>query len=330
MEYQSPLDSREAFGAFASEARQALKAQIADRAAFLESARLQLGALQTLAREAANEPLIERIAALIDDASREIASLRDGTATVSAPRTAVVDETTSRESRGPAWRPWTSTRTGPSQPVPALPARQPEAIFADVDALQEQVGADTPDLRGVAGLIRLKALLCRQRGLQAELAVAGVEHWPLRQLLHQIRRRIDDTCGPGHYLIPLRAEVFPTEPWPWYRLAELYDGLARAQDALEWYQANTELIPLAQRQEVLECTAAHQTRLWRHLQGYFPRQNDEHQISLFRDLRAAAETEGVYLSTLQERCPDETLVERTEQLASILHRVREELDGIAN
>ena len=35
----------------------------------------------------------------------------------------------------------------------------------------------------------------------------------------------------------LRAELWPSEPWPWYTLADLYDGLIEAYESLDWYEA---------------------------------------------------------------------------------------------
>lgn len=343
-DFRPPLESREAFVAYRERVKQQLRAHITERIAFLESAQVELQALESLARRASNAPLVAELAGLMQQAEREIVTLRgpDGASAPSAeslPAIAPMDGLRRVDNRASAfhapvsavttdYRPPTPRPTPPSRPAPPVPpvpknpVRPLEEIYRDVDALADRAEQDDPALRETPGLIRLKALLCRQRALQAELASEGIQHWPLRQLLGHLRRRIDDEHGPGHYLIPLRAELWPHEAWPWNRLADLYDSLAEAYEALDWYDQEVEKLNKVEREELLESIAAHQTRLWRHLQTYFPRQNDEHQISLFRDLCAIAEQEEVYLFSLQERCPDETLEERAEQLPVLLEQLR--------
>jgi len=341
-DFRSPLESREAFNAYRERVKQQLKTHVLERIAFLESAHLELQSLETLARRASNVPLVAELTNLAQQAEREVVALRGSDHAIStADESATLlpagdglrrpdngassfNAAVSTSCRPAVSRPTAppSRPTPPVPPVPKNPGRPLEEIYRDVDALADQAEQDDPLYSDTPGLIRLKALLCRQRALQAELGAVGIQHWPLRQLLGHLRRRIDDEHGPGHYLIPLRAEIWPNESWPWYRLADLYDSLAEAYEALDWYNAEVERLNKAEREELLESIAAHQTRLWRHLQTYFPRQNDEHQISLFRDLCAIAEEEEVYLYSLQERCSDETLEERAEQLPVILEQLR--------
>jgi hypothetical protein len=234
------------------------------------------------------------------------------------PKYQTIDLTAYNESRALA-------RTAPfraAPPIPKLPQRTLEEVYTDTETLTELAEAEGDQFKGKTGLIRLKALLCKQRSLQAELAARDIQHWPLRQLMNYLRRRIDEEHGAGHYLIPLRAELHPSDAWPWTRLADLYELLAEAHEALDWYESEASKLNQPERQELLESVAAHQTRLWRFLQAYFPRQNDEHQISFFRDLCGIAEEEDVYLFSLQERCPDEVLDEKAEQLPIVLEHLR--------
>jgi hypothetical protein len=338
---QPPLESAEAFTAFCERIRQKLHNHVAERIAFLESAYSDLSALETLARNTSNYTLAGELANFARQAQREIALLRGAARPMEAGQeisTLGVPVSASSKAFGearllendalPAVEARPQIRPAPSRPpqvvppVPPMPRRPLEEIYREVDARTEEAEQESPAFEGTPGLIRLKALLCRQRALQAELAAQEIEHWPLRQLLNYLRRRIDDEHGPGHYLIPLRAELWRVEAWPWQQLADLYEGLAAAYEALDWYDEAAERLNHPERQELLESIAAHQTRLWRHLQTYFPRQNDEHQINLFRDLCAIAEEEDIYLFSLQERCPDDVLAERTEELPLILEQLR--------
>jgi hypothetical protein len=339
----SPLDSEDLLDSYCDRVRQQLEVSVENRARFLEKAHFSLTTLLTIARKTADSALVAELTGLAVDAARELDALR-GTnlaATLaemaaSIPLAAVSAEPGERppvngsaaalpdtrsEYRTVAVRPALPPRPM-APPVPPTPRRSLEEVYQDTDSLVEQAEAEGDVFSGTTGLIKLKALMCRQRALQAELAQRDIQHWPLRSLLNYLRRRIDDEHGPGHYLIPLRAEIHPSEAWPWYRLADLYEALAEAHISLDWYENEADKLTQPERQELLESIAAHQTRLWRHLQIYFPRQNDEHQIHFFRDLCAIAEEEDVYLYSLQERCPDDLLNERAEQLPVILEHLQ--------
>jgi hypothetical protein len=344
------LDSSESFAAYSARVRELLKESVIERISFLESANLQLNSLQALARKAANVKLFQELETLAQQAQREAAALRGGvvpapsgpTAVVAAPVAAPAigdtlhaapaapavhaalavsnnGETHTEQPRSFGKTPY--VRPAPP-PVPKTPQRPLEEIYRDTERLTEVAELDVEHYKKTPGLLRMKGLLCRQRALQAELAARDIQHWPLKQLLNYIRRRIDDDHGPGHYLIPLRAEIWPAEAWPWYRLADLYDGLAEAHESLDWYDDEADKLTQPERQEVLESIAAHQTRLWRHLQAYFPRQNDETQIQFFRELCSIAEEEDIYLFSLQERCPDEELERKAEDLPVVLEHLR--------
>jgi hypothetical protein len=338
----SPLESPEAFSAYCERVKQQLQDSITERLKFLEAASTQLAAFETLARKSGNASLTNELLLLGQHASRESAALKNEGATDSpAPvaGTVIVPSSPVEQPAAPAasyptavasvpyeprittWRPTPPPRPV-LPPVPKSPRRPLEELYRETDLLTEQAEQEGDLYSETTGLIRLKALLCRQRALQAELAAEDIQHWPLRQLLNYIRRRIDDEHGAGHYLIPLRAELWPTDAWPWYRLADLYESLADAHVALAWYDEEAEKLNQPERQELLESIASHQTRLWRHLQTYFPRQNDEHQINFFRELCAIAEEEDVYLYSLQERCPDDALEEKAEALPLILESLK--------
>jgi hypothetical protein len=351
-ENRSPLESPELFSAYCERIKQQLQESVEERLKFLESASAQLTAFEALARKSGNIALTDELLQLNQHAGREVAALRnDGPVqALTSSAHAVVNQPSegqpAQESLSqPSDLPATAVTNAPSEPrtytyypsaqprptppprpilppVPKTPSRPLEEVYRDTDRLTEQAEQEGDIYSETKGLIRLKALLCRQRALQAELAAQDIQHWPLRQLLNYIRRRIDDGHGVGHYLIPLRAELWPTEAWPWHRLADLYDSLADAHEALDWYDAEAEKLNQPERQELLESIASHQTRLWRHLQTYFPRQNDEHQINFFRELCAIAEEEDVYLYSLQERCPDEALEEKAEALPTILESLK--------
>jgi hypothetical protein len=355
-DYKHPLDSPEAFTAYCEHVKEHLKNTVAERISFLESAHAHLGLLENLARKAGPSPLLTELELLGQHARREAVALRDSSilpaadldtapfvfspaATTPAPHQtaqavtnisvhdvgyrpvdgqSAYDARTGYEARGP--RPITQPIRAVA-PVPKTEQRGLEELYRATDELIEEAEREGDLYSGVVGLIRLKALLCRQRGLQAELFQRDIQHWPLKQLLTYIRRRIDEEHGSGHYLIMLRAELWPSEPWPWYELAHFYDGLIEAYEALDWYEAEASKFNQPERQELLESIAAHQTRLWRHLQAYFPRQNDEHQLQFFRSVCALAEQEDVYLYSLQERCPDEVLAEKAEQLPVIIEHL---------
>lgn len=348
-ELRSPLESPEAFAAYKDRIRHQLKAQVVERIAFLESATEELGALETLARRASNVPLVAELANLAQMARHECAALNrfdsvaDPSPIATDVRTVEPLHGVIRESRVTHHGPDYFTETAPHAPYstdfrstayrpaaprpapviptfPKTPARQVDEIFRDVETLAEEVESGLAE-SGIPGVVRLKAQLCRQRALQSELAAQDIQHWPLQQLISQIRRRVDEEHGPDHYLIPLRRELWPTEAWPWQQLAELYIWLAKAYETLSWFDHEADSLGRNDRHELLESIAAHQTRLYRHLQAYFPRQNDEHQITLFRDLCAIADDEDVYLQCLQERFPDDLLAERAEAMPAILERL---------
>jgi hypothetical protein len=338
---ESPLDSEALLDAYCDRIRKQLDTSVENRARFLESAHFKLTTLLNIARNAADGPLTEELTHLSAQAARELDALRgtnlaDAAVALPAPLptldlsavekpvgngTASVVHEQAQEYRVVTARPALPPRPAPP-PVPSSPRRPLEEVYQDTDTLTEQAEQEGDVFSGTVGLIKLKALMCRQRALQAELAQRDIQHWPLRSLLNYLRRRIDDEHGPGHYLIPLRAELHPAEPWPWNRLADLYESLIEAYNALDWYDAEAAKLTQPERQELLESIASHQTRLWRHLQSWFPRQNDEHQIHFFRDLCGIAEEEDVYLYSLQERCPDDLLDERAEQLPVVLEHLQ--------
>lgn len=351
-EYKHPLDSPDAFLAYCEIVKEQLRNLVVERIAFLESAQAHLGILEGVARKSGPSPLLTELELLGQHARREAVALRESSLqpaadlslppfafaalppaqvaiTPSSPallnsgsqtdyRDAPYQDARGYDPRGS--RPLQSPPR-PAPPVPKTEQRSLEKLYQATEALIEEAEQEGDVYSGVVGLIRLKSLLCRQRGLQAELFQRDIQHWPLKQLLTYIRRRIDEEHGSGHYLIMLRAELWPAEPWPWYHLADLYDGLAEAYISLDWYEAEASKFNQPERQEVLESIAAHQTRLWRHLQNYFPRQNDEHQLQFFRTICALAEQEDVYLYSLQERCPDEVLKDKAEQLPVIIEHL---------
>jgi hypothetical protein len=356
-DFKHPLDSPEAFSAYCEHVKQQFQNLVEERVSFLESAQAHLAILEGLARKSGASPILTELELLGQKARREAAALRESalqppvelppsfsfTAVIPAQSqitsspTSLNGPTTSpsldyravSEPRGAfdsrLVRPTPAPPPPPiraAAPVPKTEQRSLEELYAATDALVEEAEQEGDLYSGVSGLIRLKALLCRQRGLQAELAQRDIQHWPVRQLLSYIRRRIDEEHGSGHYLIMLRAELWPAEPWPWYRLAELYEGLGEAYAALDWYEEEADKFNQPERQELLESIAAHQTRLWRHLQLYFPRQNDEHQLQFFRSVCAMAEQEDVYLYSLQERCPDEELEEKAKSLPVIIEHLK--------
>lgn len=339
----SPLESEASLDAYCDRIRKQLETSVENRARFLEGAHFKLTTLLSIAQQSSDTPLIEELARISLQAARELDALRgtnlaDGELTTdpAIPESAIPDMSLKSvmsngstavvldkapEYRTIAIRPTVPLRPAPP-PVPTTPRRSLEEVYQDTDTLTEQAETEGEVFAGTIGLIKLKALMCRQRALQAELAERDIQHWPLRSLLNYLRRRIDDEHGPGHYLVPLRAELHPAEAWPWYRLADLYESLIEAHNALEWYENEAAKFTQPERHELLESIAAHQTRLWRHLQIYFPRQNDEHQIHFFRDLCAIAEEEDIYLYSLQERCPDDLLNERVEQLPIVLEHLQ--------
>jgi hypothetical protein len=351
---KDPLESPEAFQLYCERVRQLLHNHIAQRVEFLKEAQVQIHALESLARQASDLALMQELSALAHQCERQLYALQHSEGGFGIPEREItalgvpisssppsrspetlrsLDNGSShlppvaatpdlRPSAGRAPSPPPRTTHTPPQP-PATPRRPLEEIYRDTDLLDEEANAELHPMPGTPGLIRLKALLCRQRAMQAELAAQDVQpNQTLRYLHGYLRRRVDEEHGPGHYLIALRNELWPTEAWPWNHLASLYEGLAAAYEALDWYEEHGKNLTKPEQQEVLESIAAHQTRLWRHLQTYYPRQNDEHQINLFRDLCALAEQQDLYLFTLQERCPDETLQERAESLPIILENLR--------
>jgi hypothetical protein len=332
-----PLQSPEVFAAYCENVKRQLQEFVTERITFLEEAHRQLLSLQAIATRSGNQTLLTELTALGQQAQHEAVSLKGDGSPLAIPAdfTTISITAGSSSSVAASVSPEPAVITPPLDfnaarpiarpappPVPKTAPRQLEDIYQETEQLTEIAEAEGDQFKEATGLIRLKGLLCRQRALQAELAARDIQHWPLRQLLNYIRRRIDDEHGPGHYLIPLRAELWPTEAWPWNRLAHLYESLADAHDALAWYDVESAKFSQPERQELLESIAAHQTRLWRHLQMYFPRQNDEHQINFFRELCAIAEEEDVYLFSLQERCPDDVLEEKAEELPVVLEHLR--------
>jgi hypothetical protein len=343
-ETTDPLVSRESFQTYAEGIKKQLHSFVVERIQFLQGAAVELRALYALAHKSGNPALKEELSGHFYRASAELKALRGigsetangavssalspsertgaSTSANGVPIPARAGDPRIDASRSASM----STPTAPPKPtlppVPKTPARPLEELYSETEILTEQAEQEGDVFAGKTGLIRLKALLCRQRGIQAEFAAQDIQHWPLRSLFNYIRRRIDDEHGPGHYLISLRSDLWQAEAWPWYRLADLYDLLADAHIALDWYDKECEKLTNTERMELLESIASHQTRLWRHLQTFFPRQNDEHQIQFFRELCAIAEEEDYYLFSLQERCPDETLDERAEQMPVILEHLQ--------
>jgi hypothetical protein len=329
---QNPLASAEEFARYCDSVRCRLSEHVQSRAEFLSVARERLGALERVAREADASALCSELRELLGLVESELHHLQssgisgrsaDGMGPVDTQH-AVVAATPVHPHENGASDTSSDGRARVRQPaVPeAHPVRPLEDVYRDVEAMTHLLDDAGRRWPGSSGLIRLKALLARQRGLQAELTGRGIDHWPLRQIMHNIRRRIDEEHGSGHYLIGLRAELWPSDPWPWVRLAELYEDLADAVEAMAWYTRECERLTRPDRHELLESIAAFQTRLWRHLQSFFPRQNDEHQIHLFRELCSVAAQEDVYLFSLQERCSDELLAEKVDHLHILLEHLR--------
>lgn len=351
---KDPLESPEAFQLYCERVRQLLQNHISERVEFLKEAQTQIHALEVLARQANDLTLTQELVALARQCDRQLSALQNTEGGSVLPEREIsalgVPISAAPPSRSPEALRFLDNGSSHLSPVAAAPESRPsvgrassapprvshtpppppptprrplEEIYRDTDLLDEESNAELHPMPETPGLIRLKALLCRQRALQAELAAQDVQpNQTLRYLHGYLRRRVDEEHGPGHYLIALRNELWPAEAWPWNHLAYLYEGLAAAYEALDWYEENCQNLTKPEQQEVLESIAAHQTRLWRHLQTYFPRQNDEHQINLFRDLCALAEQQDLYLFTLQERCPDDTLNDRAESLPVILENLR--------
>lgn len=332
----NPLESQEAFLQYREGIKQRLQEHLTARLTFLQSAQQELSFLRNLAERANNKAVTAELSEVSQRVDKELSTLSTQTFSATPPAGSVpglnlapaehapFSVTNSADASAPErvqTPPAPVTVVRPTPPVPDFPPnpeRPVEEIYQDTERLEKR--AEEEDFTGTSGLVRLKALLCRQRGLQAELASRDMVYHPLRYLLGALRRQIEETHGAGHYLIPLRADIWPKDSWPWNRLADLYDNLASADEALDWYDDNADSLAETEREELLESIASHQTRLWRHLQAFFPRQNDEHQITLFRDLCDIAQDEGMYLYSLQERCPDATLNERAEQMPILLEQ----------
>ncbi|MEP6755253.1 MAG: hypothetical protein ABJA67_07120 [Chthonomonadales bacterium] len=327
------LQNSESLDEYCKLVGQKVETQVKARLQFLANAVQKLAALRSVSDQAKDTSTVTEIDSLIMAATNEMAHL--GAPGVQAANAEILMGNTAAAASIVAksestFRGAVPDRSTSREEVPRLiqpeivrtPLRTQEEIFAEVTELTELVEIEDPDQSETRPIIRMKALLCRQRALQAELHQHGIEaYWPLRALAGQIRRKIDDRFGGNHYLIPLRQEFWPAEPWPWTRLSHLYECLVQADEALDWYDSEKEKLTPGEKQQFLESIAAHQTRLWRHLQAYFPRQTDEHQITFFHELREIAEEAQVYLFTLQEKCADKQLDDQAEELPLIIEQL---------
>ena len=214
----------------------------------------------------------------------------------------------------------------PSQPTQAvveqrLP-RRPLRPLADIEAnairmreeLQEwakkwPLKNPAGDLNVPNGL-RLRAFACRQRRLEEEAGDTEVAE--VTELAEDIMALME-AAGDKEYTVALDMELDPhPTPYQWNDLAERYEEMARAQEAIEWWNRHHAALTIADIQPMAEAVAAIQQRFNRLLFRIGAR--DPFQQQLFDDLRTWAKEAQCYLNSLRPKVPISELVERAGML----------------
>jgi len=285
-----------------------------ERRPFLEEAIEALGGDLEAARAVGFQEMVEEVAAVLEAARTELGSLQD------------VALSEIKEADGPS-PPLPAPPTPPShRPVTVVPARTaapPPKGLRPVNEIDREVNGlagvlDTGTWEGGAGLLRLKALGCRQRRAYWELEEQGEYSGHARALYGVIKGRVLEQFGERRVL-PLNTGIAPAQPILWEELARAYEALATAQDAFEWYREEGRALSTSAARELLECIGAVQQRLFRRLQRDFHAAGDDQQRGLYEALLVIAEEARLFLDALHPRCPDSAL----ETLAAALPKVRE-------
>jgi hypothetical protein len=192
-------------------------------------------------------------------------------------------------------------------PAPAWEPRPLADLQAELDRLLDEVERlDDRRLEGDPGLLRLKALACRQRRIRAEFQAHGLNEPATRSLYVALQDR--QAQWGNAYVLPLDTHVNPADPHRWEELARGYESLALAAEAMAWYDRHSGLLHANESQRLLEGIGASQTIVYRLITRYFPA-SDRQQQALFASVKAAAAAVGVSLTSLDPQTETPALQE---------------------
>jgi len=187
-------------------------------------------------------------------------------------------------------------------------------------ALLEQA-LEAENEEGAQGLLRLKALACRQRRGYWELEVQGAYEGQARALYGALKAKIHLLHGDRRVL-PLNTNVSPPDPADWEELAQRYEDFGLALEAFDWYQEHAAALGPSTAKELLEGIGATQQRLFRVIANTF-HDSDDQQKGLYEALLEAGANQQIYLDTLNFRRTDEELVRAAGALSRTFQRLQE-------
>ncbi|HTE18103.1 MAG TPA: hypothetical protein VK689_06950, partial [Armatimonadota bacterium] len=179
---------------------------------------------------------------------------------------------------------------------------------------------------GPVGRLELKAMICQLR--RSSVVLGG--HPETRDLVQMLWEGVDEIRSRlfcGHYLPPRDSAYQLEDPQEWDRLAELYDRLALAHTALEWYGDHaTELKP-AEATELLQDAAGAHLQIHRFFCWHWPDHQGDDQVHTFHaTLRQLAHQHHVHVPWLSGRATDAELEDRLFRIVEHLKRNQEAVE----
>jgi hypothetical protein len=346
----SPFRSAESFETYCHQVQARLAEHAANRRHFLQEACDRLARLFQAARDVEDTALCNELRQhllaareLLDALNRHagplshladspLASGPERYAIVSAPAPPV----TSRASGSGASRHEDSPMPGG---MPELPTGSPSLYHAprhyarplpDIEADAIRLRAEIRDWNArfplivpsgelhASNCLRLRAVACRQRRLEAEageMEVAEVIE------LHNDIVALLDAADDQEYTVALDYELKPgPNVYQWGELAERYEEMAHAWDVYEWWVQHKDRLSVADVQPMVEAIAATQQRFNRLLFRVGAR--DPFQQQLFDELRHWAREAQCYLHSLRPKVPIQELIERASTLDSAWEQAR--------
>lgn len=217
------------------------------------------------------------------------------------------------------------------RPVPGVPRavqraprvwvpRPVEVLDAEVAHLEDLL--DEEPGNGDLGLLRLKALACRQRRAYWELEAQGAFTGHVRGLYGKLKTRIQEQHGINRRVLPLNTNVMPPLPTDWEELAARYEALVPAWEVWIWYTAHQDALGPAAAKDLLESVGAIQQQLFRVVMNTF-RDSDDQQKELYEKLLRAASEKQIYIESLNYRRSDEELARAAASLEPTFERLME-------
>lgn len=180
-----------------------------------------------------------------------------------------------------------------------------------------------------SALLRLRALACSAGAVHAAARAYGPPV-DVAEDMRDLRARID-FVRDVEYSDTLRPLPFDEAYWSaddrclgaeeWRGLAELYVSTADAQEALDWYAANVELLDRDNKLRLLNCVGARQQMLYRALNDH--NSTDRLQGDMFGAVRDAGSRVD-YLDSLDGHTSQDELVSFAAGLRELLEQCQRE------